>query len=269
MFGHHIHKYDRELFLAIKEDIKLAEELGVEMKSIQIFAIGPYKYKKNLSPQDIKFLRGISSDINIIIHGSYLDHPLGNKQGFSRKIIHEEIQIAEKIGAKGVIVHIPRKEINEIRSWLKDIKLSKTKLYLEVNHGKDNIYNSPTQLKKLFNGLSDNIGLVLDTAHLWTTGIDLKTYSSANSYIQELKKIDRDIIIHLNDQKWPFDSGSDEHAALTKGTMWGECADFGNLRECGLLAFIDWILEDNLICVLERKHRQDIDHDLMLIKKLI
>ena len=280
--GYHIHKTDNKYKTSIERGLKLGKKYGFDIKNIQIYVIGPNNSFEILTDDDKKYFKKLSDTHNILIHASHLDHILGTKHRFTLINIKKEFDIYKEIGALALIVHIPDKNPKDIVSALDDIMKSSPdgNLYLEIeNYHKMSKYNYAeiSNIKKLFKLIrikdySDRIGLCVDTAHLWTSGIEIDTYDKASEWIDELtKSYTGKIIIQLNDQKWEFNSGSDEHKSLTKGTIWREfnSKGFSDIKKSGIMAFIDWAIDKDIVVMLERKKIEQIEPDLLLLSKII
>lgn len=265
----------------------------------QLYVIGPNDSKELLTHDDIINLKKLN--LNLIIHGSHLDHILGSKSHFSILNINKELQICKELGAIGLIIHIPNKKpidiINELKKINKDL-IDSCRLYLEIGHysTKDKYnYAKIKYLNKLFKLLSGlNIGLCIDTAHLWASGVEIDTYENAMNWLNDFNNMlqfninnkskselidccpyksninKSNILLHLNDQKWQFNLGSDEHTCLTCGTIWNKynSNNIYNIKDSGLFAFINWAIENNIITILERKTIDEFDKDLLLLSIL-
>ncbi len=71
-------------------------------------------------------------------------------------------------------------------------------------------------------GESDNIGVCIDTQHLWAAGIRYADRASADQVIEEIDasiSLDRVKCFHLNDSVTPFGARSDRHANIGEGTV--------------------------------------------------
>ena len=82
------------------------------------------------------------------------------------------------------------------------------------------------QLRELFNRLPDNVGLCIDTCHLFSAGecrFDIpdavdKFFADLDAAVG-LKKVK---LVHLNDSEGDFCCMTDNHAPLTSGYIWGK-----------------------------------------------
>mgnify|MGYP001607125452 CR=1 FL=1 len=281
LLGYHVRKTDKSIIPSIKESLEVGSKHGFDINYVQIYVIGPNNSYEILTTEEKKELKELN--INILVHGSHLDHILGNKHKYTVMNIKRELNICREIKAIGLIIHIPNKKASEIANALDEImykEVSDIKIYLEMdNYNKDvkYKYTEISNLKKLFKLISEkeyavNIGLGIDTAHLWTSGVNIEGYKDANKWLSQLSKINtRNIILQLNDQKWDYGSGSDEHQSLTYGTIWTSYnnKNFNNIKESGLMAFIEWAIDNKIITILERKTLFEIEKDLLVLSMIL
>ncbi len=249
IIGFHLHKKDS--FIKSYEDI-------YDVSILQIFVTGPMNSKQIISDEEIEYLANVPEDI--IIHGSYLDVIGGKRSKFTEIQVKKELEIAERLNAIGLIVHIPKAPIDIVKEFVR--KFDDYKIYLEISRFKEQ-----PDLKELFKDIS--AGLCIDTAHLWSAGVDISSYEAAMEYIDNLPYVP--MILHLNDQKWNFGSQSDQHVKLLHGTIWSDynANGFKNIVNSGLFAFIKYFQEHDYPIIFERKNEQDVPHDLEIVNKLI
>lgn len=88
-----------------------------------------------------------------------------------------------------------------------------------------------------------NIGLCIDTAHIWATGANITTRESCTAWFDSLRP-DVHVAIHLNDSKEVIGTRHDEHTTLGHGEIWS-LAD-------GYMTIIEWARDHNAPMVLER-----------------
>jgi len=300
--GNHVTKDKVGYAESIKNSISRASSSGVKMNCAQIFIIGPQNSKENVQDNDIKELAKVSdSGIRIFVHSSYLSNPWGVKPAFGIHLIRRELELADKFNSAGVVIHLAKKTPEEIAGVLPKLLAGnpKTRLYLEVESYKatDTTYETPRKVAQLLKQmdildptLRSKIVFCIDTAHLWSAGVDIASYNSADSYIKSMltvcgyideedsnKKVQ--LMVHLNDQIWEIGSGKDKHAALAFGTIWGQFNDEDKLKDSGLYAFVELMQNyRDISFILERKedtpkvnNRPLIDNivsDYMVLNKL-
>ena len=71
----------------------------------------------------------------------------------------------------------------------------------------------------------DDVGVCLDSCHLWAAGHDFSTPADAEDLVAEIDEtfgLDNLAYLHLNDSKHPFGSEKDEHAHIGEGEIGDE-----------------------------------------------
>ncbi len=146
------------------------------------------------------------------------------------------------------------------------------RLYLEMVAAKPAraAFNTADKIKELFTAIRAKTdptlhwtGLCIDTAHLWSGGIDLSSYDKAREWLSELEAIsavippDR-IMFHLNDSAYDLGDGRDKHAPLMNGKIWEDYKQAP--QKSGLKAFIDYIQKYNCPAIFERTSGLDLDY---------
>lgn len=206
-----------KLGVHVKDPLK--ENFGLEY--VQFFVVGPQNYTTvswlNTREKRLKFSKDSRKKI---VHGSYVDYPWGGNK-IAIYNIKREMRICKDIGAMGLIVHIPSnsKPIDDIIDKLLDRKPKKVKLILEINArggwSTDEINSIMRVIKK--KSRSAEVSLCLDTAHLWSSGIDLTTADDVRKWANGL--LDKKLIglIHLNDNRNPLGGKRDIHDSLIPG----------------------------------------------------
>lgn len=217
--------------------LKKATDMGANC--IQIFSSPPQSFvpprialrecvafRKEAKKRDIQ---------PIFIHAAYLIN-LASVQDRLRKLsitsLIDDLKLAEKIGAKGSIVHTGSHKgkgfaavlsfvVSSIQQILAESPET-TKLYLEITSGsKGKIGSTFEELQRMLAIVRNpRLGVCLDTAHLFAGGYAFDT----GERIAELaKKIETSVgwqvveCLHANDSKVPFGSGLDRHENIGEG----------------------------------------------------
>jgi sugar phosphate isomerase/epimerase len=216
-----------------------------------------------------------SKGIFLVVHARYLDVPWKQSPqviGYMKK----EFERSLEIGAKGFVIHLYSMDPSVCSSndpsvsWLdimvttfeklnppKDLCIylenpaSRTKCYdgTTKQHVIGSMYSDPHVLVKIYKTLAIkhhfNVGLCIDTAHLYSTGVSMETSKAVKSFFGILlKHIPKNkIIIHLNDSASKLGSFIDRHASLGHGNIWSNTKD-------GLTT----LLEYGFPCILEREY---------------
>lgn len=259
--GHHFRKNTENW---VEENLQINKNI----KACQIFAVGPKNTSQIITDKDIQLLK--KSNLKIIVHGTYFDHIIGPKKHYAFHMIKKEYQICQKLNAKGLVIHFPIKPINELEEIADNIHLMFTKLhttitssnvkpmiYMETASSKD--INSLIYITKLFNLINKKLsnhqkqllGFTIDTAHLWSSGVNISSYDSMNEYLVSISNIinPSKIIFHLNDQYYDFNSGKDQHCNLYECNIWKNV----QFKHSGLIRLLEFANENKSITILETK----------------
>lgn len=264
---------------AVREELAKMRKHGLTNPCCQIFAYGPQSYKPTLTKADREELRRLVADesIPIVIHGAYVDVPWGNSAEKGIENILRELEVADEIGATGVVIHLGAAEDDKLSYLLERIRGNKSTLWLEINAAKScaGTYETVDKLFNLFRRIKDieaehglpNVGLCIDTAHLFACGTALVTYEDASAWIDALvTKFQEDndgfpskFMIHLNDCMTEKGSGKDIHACIGRGKLWRDYLN--NPEDSGAAAFISFCEANDLLCIFERE-QMHLCHDL-------
>ncbi len=172
--------------------------------------------------------------------------------------IIEDLALTEKIGSGYFVMHIGHHMgqgieagIKRVVAGLKKIKQldnSKTRLLLEITAGQGTeVGNNFKEIAAIItgSGWSDKkIGLVLDTAHAFGAGYDLRDERGINKMLSELDRaigLDYLQLIHCNDSLGEFGSHKDRHAHIGEGKI--GMAGFKSLMRQRVLRNEDFIVE--------------------------
>lgn len=274
--GIHVYAKSRPIHIAILEEIDRLKANGLTMSCCQIYAIGPKEAKENLSQDDKVNIKKIVDEtgIKIYVHVSYLSNPWGAKSAFGRHLLKKELDIASDIGAEGIVMHLSKTSANLIAEYITTVDTTMVKIFLEIESYKasSHTYETPYKLKNLFDKIikldptrSSRIGLCIDTAHIWSAGVDISTRQKMTEWLDEIDQINVEKIVHLNDQVYDFGSGRDKHAPLTFGTMWlkyNHETGVSPISESGLAAIVGWAIKNNINMILERNDDEPKDANL-------
>jgi endonuclease IV len=278
MLGIHVNRGKFTIIDAVQNALTLLQNYGIRHISLQLFVTGPKNYKSIVSISEAHKIATLVSKAraNIVIHGAYVDYPWSGAPAAISNIKHE-LNIADKMGATGVIVHLSSATNSNLEYVLDKLGIisrkTQTLLWLEINAAKPTIdtFETPQKITALFARIPRSlpVGLCIDTAHLHSLGVSLSTYQLALDWLEGLPS-GVPIMIHLNDSAVEVGSGIDRHAPLCKGNIWAAFnPDTGSLpiTTSGLYAILQWATTQNITVVLER-NEHDIEWDLLLIVKL-
>lgn len=144
-----------------------------------------------------------------------------------RKIFAEQYKLCGAYGVKGIVLHIPRRPVDELVEGFKcfdDSSLYDKKVILFLEHVPSDYGSSPDLLMQLYNGLKNKypgftFGVCLDTCHIYSSGVDLGEVALMQKWIKAMKDVP--VLIHLNDSYGELGSYVDRHAPLGE-RIWKE-----------------------------------------------
>lgn len=292
IIGPHIHKGSDLMPEAINKVVLYGKErANIDVTAVGLFIMEPNGYKLTVSEDEIIALNKIT--VSMYVHNSYLAHPwiLDRKCSDSKResdslddlkksktgihFINKQLEVCDRINAKGFVIHLPRNNIEMVINVLKKLynpELS-TRIFLEIPAicPKNSIFHKPSVLNSLFKRIRDEIdptlshfGLCIDTAHLWSCGVDISEYRSAEDWLNELDIDSNCLMIHCNDNDRDLGFAPDIHSPLTKGKIWSSTT----LRDSGLHAFILYAKKNNVPVILERRDYKMLLNDYNIIQEL-
>lgn len=234
-----------------KSFVSLIKDISTNYTAGQIFIGSPQQLQnknidKRLNESEQRKVREIvkKNKFKLFVHGSYmvnLARPLGENTAPLKSLI-EELHSGEKIGAKGVVIHVGKTKrlfdvdkgianmIENIVFVLSKIDKMKIRLLLESAAGVGSeIGSNLDEFSNIVNGVfkrikgtpsENNFGICLDTAHLHSAGIDLRSKKAAKTFLKEFHQrigLQHVKLIHFNDSEREIGSRVDRHAAVGMG----------------------------------------------------
>lgn len=208
---------------------------------MQIFANPPQRWNPiAIAPEEIEKYRANNDKAKIspvIIHSIYLIN-LASENPFyyesSIKSLIDDMNKAKSIGALGVNTHLGStkgKEFAEVRgkvvSAIKEILAAtdpSVDFIIENAAGAGNIIGDTieeiAEIVKDVN--SDRVKVLIDTAHAFESGYDLRTSDGLEKFLDTFEKeigLDKLVGFHLNDSKTTHNSKRDRHADIGEGEI--------------------------------------------------
>ena len=246
--GAHIPFYDN-----IFKTVSMGIELG--MYSCQFFMGSPKSYNRSkINQTDIENTQKLlyRFPMNLFTHFPYIASLNGSANSLAwngdmsidNKMYHMMHQLEYEMGVLanfshngGVVIHpgcYGNREVGltTISKTINKLKFTpRSKLILENCAGEGrklckNFDEIRTIFSKVDNDRLNNVGVCVDTAHIWGVGdYDLRLVSEVDRMFGEFDSkigIDKLTVIHLNDSKVPKGSKKDRHELLGDGYIWGE-----------------------------------------------
>jgi endonuclease IV len=265
-----------------------ADECGVDLRAAQIFVGGPYKREITLTEAEAHELQELANEhIALYAHSAYVAPPWGGDPDAAR-YIRDEIAVCARAGMRGLVVHLPKAPIATVVKYAARLINTdvggRIRVYFEipaVRPGEAH-YETPEKIAALFRALhpldpaGELFGLCVDTAHLWTSGVDISSYAAASAWLAQLKSvfardisrcdISHSVMFHLNDSLRPLGVGPDAHAGLTIGHIWADYAD--NPAASGIAAFLEFAGAHGCAVILERGPPEALPADFRLVARL-
>lgn len=211
--GFHINKGTHK---TTEDAIRAVDFVDMGNRWIQVFTHGP----RSFHPINI----GDLSDFKILIHSSYLSYAFNRREGLT-KHINTQLKLASEIGAEGVVIHLTKLTPDRILEGMLELDtVAKTILEIEsylpkyderMDTNNNCTYETPEKLNYLCELLMDyelNFGICIDTAHLHSAGVSVKTMKDMSSWINKFKYHNLISAIHFNGSKTKLGSGIDRHA---------------------------------------------------------
>jgi deoxyribonuclease-4 len=239
-----------------------AKKIGAEC--IQIFGSAPQQWKTSFPAEEaIKKFKSEQKKTGIkpvFLHASYLVN-LGSPDNRifygSIKNLGEHYQIAESLGANGLIFHTGSAKGGNKEEAIKHVAKG-IKLILEENKGKawlvlenssgggDKIGVTLEEIGKIYQAVDDpRLKICFDTAHGFEAGIFEKfSIEELDQFVEKCDKLfswKNVVAMHINDSKTKFKSNHDRHANIGDGYIGLEA--FRNLATHRGFNKLPWILE--------------------------
>jgi deoxyribonuclease-4 len=222
--------------------LERAEEIGAE--AVQVFTQSPRAWKSTqYAPEVLDGYRAAQAAHPLVsatfCHASYLinlataDDSILDK---SRTCLVANLAAAAGMGAEGLVLHIGSHKGLGFEECLPQVVGALTDaleavggdcpILLENAAGAgDTMGRSFGELARVLEGSGPELGVCLDTQHLWASGVSFATVEEAD---QVLADFDREIglerlrCLHLNDSKVPFGANRDRHENVGEGTIGSE-----------------------------------------------
>lgn len=243
-----MHKLGAHLSVSGGYHNALNKTIEIGGNCLQIFASSPRGWNFSMPGEDqikqfvdTKFELGIDP---VYFHASYLinlANDFENARNSRNSLIHD-LNLAAKMGVKGVIVHtgsfkelnpkdpstFPHSNYDPYENVVINIKtiLEQTPpetLFMIENAGNKKIGKDLAEITLILESVNNpRVRVCLDTCHLYSAGYDLSTEKKLEDFLLAfestigIKKLE---VWHFNDSRDPFDSGRDRHENIGEGTL--------------------------------------------------
>jgi len=235
----------------VLEGIKYIESIGGN--AVQVFLgstiSSSMKMKRKITnPEAAEIKKYITANnIYLVVHSIYLlnfcSYPSPPHKD-SKRIIYAidnliyDMKMASKIGAEGCVLHIGYQKIlnrdEAYRNMVENVKYvvdhtpSNVKVILETPAGQGTqIAKSIEEFAELYNMFpttyKKRVSICIDTAHIFTSGNDIRTSKGIRSYLRKFNKLigfKHLSLFHINDSKVPFQSNKDRHQGIGQGYIY-------------------------------------------------
>jgi deoxyribonuclease IV len=212
--------------------------------TMQIFSASPRMWADNsraIDPGRASEFRERRKELEIgplVIHANYLINLAAPNGGIRTKTIRGfrgELERAVTLGAEYLVVHPgSRREssmdaaIGQIARSLREsaegIDLGRLQVLIEITAGQGSAVGSRLEeLHAILDGCPGmELGVCLDTAHLFAAGYELQDETGFEKTVEEIDRwigLDRVHVVHVNDSKAAFASHVDRHEHLGHGQI--------------------------------------------------
>lgn len=286
--------------VAAARDISAGYRDGLPIAAAQVFLFGARSGRPDVTPAEAADLASIDGPpLRLLSHCSYLAAPWQGK-AFPAALIRAERRVAAVAGCEGVVVHLGRPEPGVVCRILPELLATRPsriargfepdgdlpRILLEPSgHLREasSCYHAPSHLEELLRRIREGpdpslsqTGLCVDTAHLWSNGVDISGRDAAGAWTSAFSEAldthavgDRGgwdptcLALHLNDSGDELGGGRDRHARLCGGSIWGGRRE--SLGRSGLIPFLQLAQDRGSVTILERHPREDIERDFEVL----
>ena len=235
-FGAHV-KSSGGVWHAIENGV----DIGAE--AVQFFAGSPRTWAptlyKDMDAEKFRELRAASPIRFAVIHTIYLINLASENEDFYEKSVKSlcgAVTAAEQLGADAIVTHIGSHQGSgfaaglervqaALRAALAESEGSPVRLLLENTAGAGGTMGVDfRELGQIIDatGGDPRLGICVDTAHIFESGVDLRTREGVDDLLRELDEgcgRERLVMFHLNDSKTALGSNRDRHENIGDGDL--------------------------------------------------
>ena len=258
------------------------DTLSIKSKTLKLDNVQIENIKKMLKKNNFKLFIHLHLSLNLSNATKSPNKNLGIKN------ILYDLEIGEKLGVSGYVIHLGYKKTTKyniseeeaINNYVNNMKyiidnfrgnyriLIETDVNLE-NRIDGTIVGLGDIYDRFDNKYRKNIGICVDTAHIFAAGYDLRKINEVKKYFKNfdkfigLKNLD---LIHLNDSNVKFNSRLDRHTSLGKGYIFDKSKG-GNINT--LPVIVNIAKKNNVPLILETRDFIYYKTEIKLVKDCI
>lgn len=213
----------------------------IEANTFQFFTRNPRGgAARSIPDREVKKWERVREELNLFPIVGHLPYTVNlaaakkETRDFARMVLAEDLERMQAIGAEFLVVHPGSHAGEGIAAGRRRILASlteaflpfqgKVQLLLETMAGQGSEVGSLEDLEFFFNELGHppNLGICLDTCHLFAAGYDLRNREGLDRLLEEVNErvgLERVKAIHLNDSKTALGSKRDRHERIGKGYL--------------------------------------------------
>ncbi len=223
------------------ETLHRAQEIGCD--TVQVFLTNPRGWQTSEpNPTDCESFSAAAMTYHqapIVVHAAYIINLASPREDFFEKsitLLKATMERAKRFGAASVVFHVGSHSgsgeeagiarLAEGVRRVMDGAPEGVQLLLENDTGGGGKlgyrFENLTAVLEQLPEYEDQLGVCLDTAHLWGAGFDIGTPEGADKTLTEADRIlglRRVPVLHANDSRGPFASHRDIHARFGEGTI--------------------------------------------------
>lgn len=289
------YKKRKTMLKAIEVDCK-----QLELGACQIFVQGPRNSRMSSMDYDAINTYCNEQKINLYVHSSYisvgifsvtLDNKDTAKSKRAIKAILNQMIACDKLGSKGFVIHLSRRTPDEIVDTLKVldplVKKFNTPVLLEQPAKKpdgEKTYETPEKInnltKMIIKGCPTlNWGWCLDTAHLFSAGIEMDVVKVMKKWLGDLKHPKYIKLFHLNGMGIDlFGTGKDAHEIVfgSDDDIWNADAniddgyDIKRIKKSSIWTIAQFTKKNkiDLICEINRGNLDEVKFSIETLHKI-
>jgi len=222
---------------------------GIGAEVVQVFTQSPRAWKPTQYGPDVleRYRSAAAADPSVattFCHATYLINLATSDPALLERscdCLAANLAVARGMGASGLVLHVGSHKGEGFDGCLRQVvdallfvldganaetgMLSKCPILLENAAGAGGTVGRTFEELAAILGLADaddELGMCLDTQHLWASGVDYGSRAAASAVIDDLARtVGATALrcVHLNDSKVPLGANRDRHANIGEGTI--------------------------------------------------